>query len=73
VGVVLSLQHLFLSFRPDLPYACWLGLRFLPFALWTGWVMDRRPTVLPYLMGAHALMDAPLAYLALTVSRGAVL
>jgi len=73
VGAVLSLQHLFLSFRPDPLYALWLAFRFLPFALWTGWVIDRRPTVLPYLMGAHALLDAPLAVLALMVSRGAVL
>ena len=73
VGGVLSFQHLCFSFQPDLRYAVWLALKFLPFALWTGFIMDRRPTVLPYLMGVHLVMDASLPVLALLVSRGMVL
>lgn len=73
VGAVLSVQHLFFSFQPDARYAVWLALKFLPFALWTGFIMDRRPTVLPYLMGVHLLLDASLPILALLVSRGMVL
>jgi len=73
VGSVLSFQHLCFSFQPDWRYAVWLAVKFLPFALWTGFVIDRRPTVLPWLMGGHFLLDAMLPYLALIVSRGTIL
>lgn len=63
VGGTLSLQHLFFAFQPDWKYALWLALKFLPFALWTGFIVDRRPTALPYLMVLHFLMDASLPYL----------
>jgi len=65
VGSVLSLQHMFFSFQPDWKYCLWLAVKFFPFALWTGFIVDRRPTALPYLMGLHFLMDATLPYLVL--------
>jgi hypothetical protein len=65
VGSVLSLQHLFFSFRVDWRYDLWLGVKFLPFAIWTGIVLDRRPTALPYLMAGHLLLDASLPLLVL--------
>lgn len=43
---------------------------FLPFALWLGWVIDRRPTVLPYLAVPHGLIDLSLPILVLTASVG---
>jgi hypothetical protein len=70
VGAVLSAQHLFFSFQLDWRYDLWLGLKFLPFALWTGFIVDRRPTTLPYLMGTHFLLDALLPLLLLMASRG---
>lgn len=70
VGAVLSLQHLFFSFRLDGRYDLWLAVKFLPFALWTGYVVDRRPTALPYLMAVHFLIDVTLPVLVLLVSRG---
>ena len=70
VAAVLSVQHLFFSFQLDARYDLWLALKFLPFALWTGIVADRRPTVLPYLMFAHFLLDAFLPYLLWLVSTG---
>jgi hypothetical protein len=70
VGLVLSLQHLFFSFQPDWRYDLWLALKYLPFALWTGYVVDRRPTVLPYLMLLHFMMDASLPVLVLLVTKG---
>lgn len=73
VGSVLSLQHMFLSFQPDGRYALWLAVKFLPFALWTGVVVDRRPSILPYLMVLHLLLDASLPVLTLLVSRGMIL
>lgn len=73
VGATLSFQHLCFSFRLDWRYDIWLALKFLPFALWTGFVLKRRPTAMPYLMGAHFAMDAGLPVLAFLVSRGMVL
>lgn len=70
VGAALSVQHLFFSFIPDWRYALWLAIKFLPFALWTGFLVDRRPTVLPYLMGGHLLIDSALPLLQLMVSQG---
>lgn len=70
VGFVLSIQHMFFSFQWDWRYNLWLAVKFLPFALWTGVVMDRRPTTLPYLMALHFLLDASLPLLALMVSQG---
>jgi hypothetical protein len=63
VGLVLSLQHMFFAFQLDWKYDLWLALKFLPFALWTGFIVDRRPTTLPYLMILHFLIDASLPYL----------
>jgi hypothetical protein len=70
VGLVLSLQHMFFSFQLDWRYDLWLALKFLPFALWTGLIVDRRPTALPYLMGAHFLLDATLPLLLFMASTG---
>lgn len=70
VGLVLSLQHMFFSFQLDWRYDLWLAFKFLPFALWTGFVIDRRPTSLPYLMIVHFLLDSSLPLLALMASKG---
>lgn len=70
VGAVLSVQHMFFSFQLDWAYDLWLAVKFLPFALWTGVVVDRRPTTLPYLMFGHVLLDSLLPLLVLTVSQG---
>jgi hypothetical protein len=47
-----------------------LALKYLPFALWTGFMVNRRPTVLPYMMILHFLMDASLPVLNMLVARG---
>lgn len=70
VGLVLSLQHMFFSFQLDWQYDVWLAVKFLPFALWTGFLVDRRPTVLPYMMAGHFALDALLPLLVLMVSTG---
>jgi hypothetical protein len=70
VGFALSIQHMFFSFQLDWRYDLWLAVKFLPFALWTGFVVDRRPTALPYLMVLHFLLDATLPLLTLMVSQG---
>jgi hypothetical protein len=73
VGFMLSIQHMFFSFQLDGRYDLWLALKFLPFALWTGFVIDRRPTTLPYLMILHFLLDASLPFLVLLASQGKLL
>jgi hypothetical protein len=70
VGAVLSLQHMFFAFQLDWRYDLWLAVKFLPFALWTGFIVDRRPTALPYLMGLHFALDASLPVLLFMVSTG---
>ena len=70
VGAVLSVQHMFFSFQLDWRFDLWLAIKFLPFALWTGFIIYRRPATLPYLMFAHFALDALLPYLLLLVSSG---
>lgn len=70
VGFALSIQHMFFSFQLDWRYNLWLAIKFLPFALWTGVVIDRRPTTLPYLMFLHFLLDATLPLLVLMATQG---
>jgi hypothetical protein len=69
-GCALSIQHMFFSFQWDWRYNLWLAVKFLPFALWTGFLIDRRPTVLPYLIALHFLLDATLPFLTLMVAQG---
>jgi len=64
----LSLQHVFLPFLLDGPYIVWRALMYLPFAVWLAWVIDRRPTVLPYLAAGHYLLDLPLPIFILLAS-----
>jgi hypothetical protein len=70
-AAVLSFQHLFLPLLFDWKYLVWRALMFLPFALWIGWIIHRRATVLPYLAIAHALLDVTLPIYVLQASMGA--
>jgi hypothetical protein len=69
-AAVLSVQHVFLPLLFDWRYLVWRALMFLPFALWLGYVIYRRPTTLPYLVVAHALLDSslPIAVLMLSLN-----
>lgn len=69
-GGVLSLQHMFFSFQLDVQYDLWLAVKFLPFALWAAFIIDRRPTAMPYLMASHVLLDLSLPYFVLLVTQG---
>ena len=52
----------------DWRFVAWRALMFLPFALWMGFVIHRRPTTLPYLVIGHALLDLSLPILVLIAS-----
>lgn len=57
---VLSAQHVFLPLLFDWRFIVWRLLMFLPFALWVGWLIHRRPTALPYLAAVHGLLGLTL-------------
>jgi hypothetical protein len=53
----LAAQHMFLPTILDGGYLLWRFGMFLPFALFTGLVLKYRPSLLPYFVTVHALMD----------------
>ena len=53
----LAAQHMFLPLILDGGYMLWRLGMFLPFALFTGLALKLRPTLLPYFVIVHALMD----------------
>jgi hypothetical protein len=53
----LAAQHMFLPLILDGGYMLWRLGMFLPFALFTGLVLKFRPSLLPYFVIVHALMD----------------
>ena len=53
----LAAQHMFLPLILDGDYLLWRLGMFLPFALFTGLVLKFRPSLLPYFVIVHALMD----------------
>ncbi len=61
----LGAQHAFLPFILDGRFMLWRLGMYLPFALFVGIMLKLRPTLLPYFMILHALMDisAVTAYL----------
>ncbi len=53
----LAAQHIFLPLILDGGYLLWRFGMFLPFALFTGFVIKLRPSLLPYFLIVHALLD----------------
>jgi len=68
VAATLSTQHIFLPLLVDWRFLVWRGLMFVPFALWVGFVIYRRPTTLPYLAVGHGLLDASLPVMVVLAS-----
>jgi hypothetical protein len=65
-----ALQHITLPVLFDATYLLWRGLMFLPFALLLSWVLRRRPSLLPYLVVIHFLLDLQAALAVLAVAQG---
>jgi hypothetical protein len=63
VGTAHALQHVALPLLLDPRFMAWRFGMFLPFALVIAWLMSRRPSLLPYLMAVHFLLDAQLVFL----------
>lgn len=53
----LGAQHMFLPLILDGRFMLWRLLMYMPFALFTGLLLKLRPTLLPYYMIVHALVD----------------
>lgn len=52
-----ALQHATLPLLLDASFLTWRALMFAPFALLLAWAFRRRPTLLPYLVVVHLLLD----------------
>ncbi|MFU8891604.1 MAG: hypothetical protein ACNA76_08170 [Anaerosomatales bacterium] len=70
VGVAHALQHVTLPLVFDVPFALWRFGMFLPFAVFLGYAIDRRPSLLPYLMVVHGLLDLQLPLMLFAVAAG---
>jgi hypothetical protein len=56
-SLALAAQHMFLPMILDGGFLAWRLLMYLPFALFAGLMIKLRPTLLPYYMIVHALID----------------
>lgn len=63
-----GLQHAALPLVFDPAFTLWRTLMFLPFAHFVGGALRWRPRLLPYLMIAHALLDASVGLMILQAS-----
>jgi hypothetical protein len=59
-AIFLSLQHIAMPLVFDINYLVWRALMYLPFAFFIGIVLEKRQTLLPYLLITHVLMDMSL-------------
>jgi hypothetical protein len=56
-SLFLAAQHMFLPLILDGSFILWRLLMYLPFALFAGFMIKLRPTLLPYYLIVHALID----------------
>ena len=63
----LAAQHMFFPFVLDGGFMLWRLGMFIPFAFFTGLVLKFRPTLLPYFMIVHGLLDVSLVLVFLTI------
>jgi hypothetical protein len=66
-SLALAAQHMFLPFIPDGRYLLWRFGMYLPFALFLGLVIKLRPTLVPYFMIVHVLIDLSALAVYLTI------
>jgi hypothetical protein len=66
-SVFLAAQHMFLPFIFDGGYLLWRFGMFLPFALFIGIALKFRPSLLPYFVVIHTLMDVSTVLVYLTL------
>jgi len=67
-AAAMALQNLFFPWLWDWRFALWRAVMFFPLGLWLGWLVVRRPSLLPYLAVAHGAMNLSLVFLVLRLS-----
>lgn len=67
-ALALSTQHVFLPLIFDWRYLVWRATMFLPLAFWMAFALKKRPTLMPYLVATHVLLDASLPVFVLLAS-----
>ena len=70
VGAMASAQHVTLPLVFDARFVAFRLLTFLPLALFWAWALDRRPTLLPFAMIIHGLLDGAVVVVMLLTSLG---
>jgi hypothetical protein len=65
----LAFQHVALPLIFDPRFMAWRLGMFLPFAFFIGLCIKLRPSLLPFLVVGHALVDLPLVFIVLNLSR----
>jgi hypothetical protein len=70
VAAVLSLQHVALPLVFDWRIMLWRSLMYAPFALWVGWLLDHRRSLMPYMIVVHGLLDVSVPVMVLLASMG---
>jgi hypothetical protein len=70
VATAHALQHCTLPLVFDLPFILWRFGMFLPLAVFFAYLLDRRPSLMPYLMVVHGLLDLQLPFVLLLVASG---
>jgi hypothetical protein len=63
----LAAQHMFFPFLFNGGFMLWRLAMFIPFAFFTGLVLKFRPTLLPYFVIVHGLLDVSLVLVFLTI------
>lgn len=67
-ALFLSVQHVTLPLIFDWRFATWRAVMFLPFAILVGFVVSRRPSLLPYLVVIHGLIDMAMVTMLFTIA-----
>jgi len=67
-AAAMSVQNVFFPWLWDWRFALWRAVMFFPLGLWLGWLVVRRPSLLPYLAVAHGAMNLSLVLLVLRLS-----
>lgn len=66
--LLLAAQHCLLPMVLDVRYIAWRFIMFLPFALLVGVALRWRPSLFPYMVVIHALLDLQVGVMVLAVS-----
>ncbi len=67
-ALMLGLQHVAAPLLFNVPFMLWRGLMYIPFAFVVGFAFHWRPSLLPYFVVVHIMMNVSLAVMFLQVA-----